>query len=75
MNKSIFLSNLAHFYAQTDGTYSFPNSAEGDLLKQAKREIEELTRTQNEPRMCICVKAGFLRSVCRYNGCQDNTPQ
>lgn len=37
---SVFLSNLHYFYAKTDGTYEFPNSAEGDLLKQAKKEIE-----------------------------------
>jgi hypothetical protein len=72
MNKSIFLSNLEYWYLQTDGTYVFPNSAEGDLLKQAKREIEEHIRTKNEPRMCICVKAGFLRGECRNNGCQDS---
>ena len=24
---------LFYFYAQTDGTFNFPNSAEGDLLK------------------------------------------
>lgn len=39
---SVFLSNLHYFYAQTDGSYAFPNSVEGDLLKQAKREIESL---------------------------------
>ena len=40
---SVFLENLHHAYAQTDGTYAFPNSREGDMLKQAKREIESLT--------------------------------
>jgi hypothetical protein len=40
--KSTFLANLSYFYAKTDGTYAFPNSAEGDLLKTAKREIEQL---------------------------------
>lgn len=40
MKASIFLQNLHHAYAQTDGTYAFPNSREGDMLKQAKREIE-----------------------------------
>lgn len=40
-NKSVFLSNLFYFYAKTDGTYAFPNSSEGDLLKTAKKEIEE----------------------------------
>lgn len=37
---SVFLSNLHYFYAKTDGTYEFPNNTEGDLLKQAKKEIE-----------------------------------
>jgi len=41
-SKSVFLSNLHYFYAQTDGSYAIPNSAEGDLLKTAKKEIEEL---------------------------------
>lgn len=27
-------------YAQTDGSYAFPNSREGDMLKTAKTEIE-----------------------------------
>ncbi len=40
--KSVFLSHIHHAYAQTDGTYSFPNSREGDMLKQAKREVESL---------------------------------
>lgn len=40
--KSLFLANLHYFYAKTDGTYDIPNSADGDLLKQAKVEIEDL---------------------------------
>lgn len=40
--KSTFLVNIHHAYGQTDGTYAFPNSREGDMLKTAKREIEEL---------------------------------
>lgn len=39
---SAFLANLHHMCAQTDGTYRFPNSREGDMLKTAKREIEQL---------------------------------
>ena len=31
-----------HVYAQTDGTYAWPNSREGDMLREAKREIEIL---------------------------------
>lgn len=38
--KSTFLANLHHFCALTDGTYAFPNSQEGDLLKTAKTEID-----------------------------------
>jgi hypothetical protein len=41
--KSVFLENLHHACAQTDGTYAFPNSREGDMLKQAKVEIEALS--------------------------------
>jgi hypothetical protein len=48
--KSVFLSNLHYFCAQTDGTYKFPNSAEGDLLKQAKKEIEDLEKENAELR-------------------------
>jgi hypothetical protein len=31
---SVFLANLHHSFAQTDGSYKHPNSLEGDLLKQ-----------------------------------------
>ena len=34
---SVFLSNLHYFYAKTDGTYEFPNSKDGDLLKQKRK--------------------------------------
>ncbi len=49
--KSIFLENIHHAYAQTDGAYDFPNSREGDLLRLAKKEIEELLNelTKNSP--------------------------
>lgn len=40
MRHSTFLPNLHHAYAQTDGSYAFPNSREGDMLKTAKTEIE-----------------------------------
>lgn len=49
MKPSIFLSNVKYFYARTDGTYAFPNSAEGDLIKQAVREIEELRSMVSQP--------------------------
>lgn len=39
---SVFLQGVHHAFAQTDGTYAWPNSLEGDLLKQAKKEIDML---------------------------------
>lgn len=50
---SVFLSNIHHAYAQTDGSYRFPNSREGDLLKTAKREIEALYRERDYERECV----------------------
>ena len=43
MTKSVFLENARHAFLQTDGTMAWPNSLEGDLLRQAHHEIE---RTQ-----------------------------
>jgi hypothetical protein len=42
VSRSIALGHIHHAYAQIDGTYKFPNSREGDILKQAKKEITEL---------------------------------
>ncbi|MHB9102439.1 MAG: hypothetical protein ACYC2E_13090 [Sulfuricella sp.] len=39
---SAFQQAAHHAYAQTDGTYAWPNSREGDMLREAKREIEVL---------------------------------
>jgi hypothetical protein len=39
---SEFDDRTFHFYAQPDGTIGWPNSAEGDLLKIARKEIDEL---------------------------------
>jgi hypothetical protein len=41
-DNSIFLSNLHYFFAQTDGTYTIPNTLDGDLLRQAQKEILEI---------------------------------
>lgn len=38
---SIFLSNCHHAFAKVDGSMDWPNSLEGDLLKQAHKEIKE----------------------------------
>lgn len=45
---SAFLSHLHHAYAQTDGTYAFPNSREGDMLRQAKKEVESLKENRDD---------------------------
>lgn len=37
---SEFLDRCNHFYLQTDGSYDFPNSCEGDLLRIALKEIQ-----------------------------------
>ena len=37
---SVFLANLHYAFAQTDGTYQWPRGVVGDLLKQAKAELE-----------------------------------
>ena len=46
---SVFLRNLHYFFAQTDGSYLWPQGATGDLLKQAKAEIETLLTLINTP--------------------------
>ena len=48
--KSVVLADMHHAYAQTDGTYAFPNSREGDMLKQAKKEIEALIEQRDAAR-------------------------
>ena len=39
---SSFQQAVHHAYAQTDGTYAWPNSREGDMLRQATHEIESM---------------------------------
>ena len=48
MSGSIFLGNIHHAYAQADGTYAFPNSREGDMLKQAVRELAAMRKERDE---------------------------
>ena len=71
--KSVFLSNLHHAYARTDGTYAFPNSREGDMLKRAKTEVErlidgikilrEVIRETEEKHRQSCLNAGTSQQV------------
>lgn len=46
---STFLSNLHYFLAQTDGSYHWPPAATGDLLRQAKTEIEAMAAERAKP--------------------------
>ena len=48
MAMSPFLQGVHHAYAQTDGTSVWPNSREGDLLREGKREIERLIQERNK---------------------------
>lgn len=54
LRESIFLGNIHHAYAQTDGTYAFPNSREGDMLKQAVREFLAMREERDEARILAC---------------------
>ena len=54
------LDRIDYFYKQTDGTYNFPNSAEGDLLRIAQQEIRDLHvlyRMQERSKGCGCCAA------------------
>ena len=44
MSASAFLQGVHHSYAQTDGSYAWPNTREGDLLREAVDEIERLAK-------------------------------
>ncbi len=48
--KQEILDRMNHFYRQTDGSFIFPNSAEGDLLKMAFRLISDAGREGETPR-------------------------
>lgn len=54
----IFLSNLFHAYAQTDGTYNWPNSREGDMLKHAQRVVKQLIDIRKESNLPKCLQCG-----------------
>lgn len=52
MKDSAFLQGVHHAYAQTDGTYAWPDSREGDLLREGKHEIERLRNALNQISLC-----------------------
>lgn len=39
---------IDYFYLQTDGTYNFPNSAEGDLIKMVHEQLDIGNSISNE---------------------------
>lgn len=39
---------LFYFYGQTDGTFDFPNSAEGDLLKLVNEYMKKTDLTPSQ---------------------------
>lgn len=55
--QSSFLSNLHYFFAQTDGSYRWPAGSVGDLLRQAKREIEH--KGEPAPMILHCPMCGM----------------
>ena len=63
MSGSIFLGNIHHAYAQTDGTYAFPNSREGDMLKQAVRELAAMRKERDEARQIACNREAELNRM------------
>ena len=66
---SVFLENLHHAYAQTDGCYCFPNSREGDMLKRAKAEIEALTAKEQKLARAAREVLKTLKPHCSCNEC------
>ena len=41
-------ARMTYFYAQTDGTMNFPNSAEGDLLKMVHTLLQNTKSAHSE---------------------------
>jgi len=56
MGLSVFQQAIHHAYAQTDGTYAWPNSREGDMLREAKKEIENSITVQTEDELRVLVE-------------------
>jgi hypothetical protein len=65
--RSIFLLNLHHAYAQTDGTYAWPNSREGDMLRQGMREVEHLRAKLAEMRQQRDEAVNALKRIAHYD--------
>jgi len=54
------LDRMKYFFMKTDGTYEFPNSLEGDLLKICKREIEAKNSSDNDKKQQSLERAKYL---------------
>ena len=71
--QSVFLSNMHHAFAQVDGTYRFPNSFEGDQLKQAMVEIAKLERENQELRAQLAENAEIVRIAKKLMSAYDES--
>lgn len=40
-------NRLQYFYLKIDGTYDFPNSAEGDILRMTLKLLNEILKEEN----------------------------
>ena len=56
MRLSAFQQAIHHAYAQTDGTYAWPNNREGDMLREAKKELENSITCQTEDEFRVLVE-------------------
>lgn len=61
---SVFLDNVAYLYKQTDGTYKWPNSAEGDQLKRAHKELSRVQAFERKlPEIFAAIAEALKRLV------------
>ena len=58
------IDRMKHSFMKTDGTYEFPNSLEGDILKIAKKEINEfLEENKRKNIFNVLHDAGYIVSI------------
>lgn len=57
---SAFQQAIHHAYAQTDGSYKWPNSREGDMLREAKKEVDQLGDALRCALSTMSIAAGIL---------------
>lgn len=65
--KSNILEHMQHAYLQIDGTYTWPNSREGDMLRRAQQEITSFQLT-------IDLLTLALKEAMEWNWLDDDMP-